>query len=135
MTVFSAMAVYHQLTTCSLTLLLLMSAITENEAAPGEPAASGTNDDQCGRESHHSGLHQHYISHKLLVAAIFHISQQFQISFKTFLKILLSESNKQQQDISDMKDDLGIRKFGYSYLQHTTTELSADSSRQGFQLK
>ena len=54
MTVFSAMAVYHQLTmlgTCSLTLLLLMSAITETEAAPGEPAASGTNDDQCGKQA------------------------------------------------------------------------------------
>lgn len=48
----------------------------------------------------------------------------------TRMKTLLSESNYQQQDLNTIKDDLGALKFGFAILQHTTTELSADSMRQ-----
>ena len=48
----------------------------------------------------------------------------------TRTKTLLSESNYQQQDLNTIKDDLGALKFGFAILQHTTTELSADSMRQ-----
>ena len=48
----------------------------------------------------------------------------------TRMKTLLSESNYQQQDSNTIKDDLGALKFGFAILQHTTTQLSADSMRQ-----
>ena len=38
------------------------------------------------------------------------------------LKMLLSESNKQQQDLNDIKDDISILKIGLSLLQHADSE-------------
>ena len=37
------------------------------------------------------------------------------------MELLLSESNKQQQDINDVRDDLDALKFGFSLLQHAVT--------------
>ena len=50
------------------------------------------------------------------------------------LKIILSESNKQQQDLNEMKDDLGALKFGLAFLQQTTTEIHTESNRQKYVL-
>ena len=38
------------------------------------------------------------------------------------LKILLSESNKQQQDLNNIKDDISILKLGLSLLQHADSQ-------------
>ena len=51
------------------------------------------------------------------------------------MKTLLSESNYQQQDLNTIKDDLGALKFGFANVQHTTTELSADSVTQNYKLQ
>ena len=37
------------------------------------------------------------------------------------MELLLSESNKRQQDINDVRDDLDALKFGFSLLQHAVT--------------
>ena len=51
------------------------------------------------------------------------------------MKSLLSESHYQQQDLKTVKDDLGVLKFGFAYLQHATAELDADSKRQNYKLE
>ena len=52
------------------------------------------------------------------------------------LKILLSESHKQQQDLYyEVKDVLGALKFGFALLQHATTEQGADLENVQFKLK
>ena len=52
-----------------------------------------------------------------------------------FLKILLSESNKHQQDLNQMSEDISSLKFGFSLLQHANVKLSADSENQNIKLK
>ena len=51
------------------------------------------------------------------------------------LKILLSESHKQQQDLYyEVKDVLGALKFGFALLQHATTEQGADLENVQFKI-
>ena len=51
------------------------------------------------------------------------------------LGILLSESNKQQQDLDTIKGDLRTLKFGYALLHQSHEELSEESRRQLYKLK
>ena len=51
------------------------------------------------------------------------------------LKTLISESHYHQQDLSAIRDDLGALKFGFALLQHTTTDLRADSKRHSYKLQ
>ena len=50
------------------------------------------------------------------------------------LKVLLLQSHNQQQDLNDIKDDVGSLKFGFALLQDITTELNADSKRQKYKM-
>ena len=43
---------------------------------------------------------------------------------RNFMKILLSESNMQNQDMTMIKDDLTLLKIGHAYLQHTSASQS-----------
>ena len=52
-----------------------------------------------------------------------------------FTGILMSESNKQQQDLDTVKDDLGSLKFGFALLQNSNAELSSVAYTQKDQLK
>ena len=52
-----------------------------------------------------------------------------------FLRIVLSESNYQLQDLDTIKDDLGTLKLGFAVLQNSNSELSADSHRHRYKLK
>ena len=47
-----------------------------------------------------------------------------------FARILMSESNKQQQDLDTVKDDLGSLKFGFALLQNSNAELSSVAYKQ-----
>ena len=53
----------------------------------------------------------------------------------SFLKTLLSESNKQQQDLYAIRDDLGSLKFGFAFLQNANSKLTTDSKRQNLEIK
>ena len=54
-------------------------------------------------------------------------------NFHSYIKTLLSESNKQQQDLDDIRDDLGSFKFGFAQ-QHYTYELTSDSATEKVKL-
>ena len=62
----------------------------------------------------------------MLYTAPLHLIEDIHSKMKT----VLSESNYQQQDLNTIKDDLGALKFGFAILQHTITELIADSMSQ-----
>ena len=47
----------------------------------------------------------------------------------------MSESNKQQQDLDTVKDDLGSLKFGFALLQNSNAELSSVSYKQKEELE
>lgn len=64
-----------------------------------------------------------------------HIVPEILNDIHQFLRILMSESNKHQQDLESMREDLGSLKFGFALLQNSNAELSNDVSWQGQQLK
>ena len=51
------------------------------------------------------------------------------------LRIVLSESNYQLQDLDTIKDDLGTLRLGFAVIQHSNSELSTDSHRHRYKLK
>ena len=70
-----------------------------------------------------------YILHSSVTKYLYIVSEVPEVmeEVHNFMKILLSESNKQNQDMTMIKDDLTVLKIGHAYFQHT-------SARQTYQL-
>lgn len=58
------------------------------------------------------------------------VPKEFVENIYNFMQTLLSESNKQQQDLKTIKDDLGLLKLSYAILQGTTSDFNAASMKQ-----
>ena len=68
-----------------------------------------------------------------LVHAYFSVADAIE-NFHTYIKTLISESNKQMQDLDEIRNDLGSLKFGFAQLQYYTYELTSDSATEKLKL-